>query len=193
MKTKKAIDLCKKTGVLNIYCDKDVQWISNGAAIYSLWGLPELDEISVCLAYDIDGKKAEKMTIKRYPELPDTLNLEDNTPTEAQLEEYTKFGLRYMGRDLRALIAKDGVIFIDKAYLSPLSDIPYEDLFYFARTDKSGQTYIAVKQGLEIVAAVYPVRVIEESFVAEINTFAQLCETTFDIMNFKKGGDGLCG
>ncbi len=185
MKTKKAIDLCKKTGVLNIYCDKDVQWISNGAAIYSLWGLPELDEISVCLAYDIDGKKAEKMTVKRYPELPDTLNLENNTPTEAQLEEYTKFGLRYMGRDLRVLIAKDGVIFIDKAYLSPLSDIPYEDLFYFARTDGSGQTYIAVKQGFEIVAAIYPVRVIEESFVAEINTFAQLCETTFDVMNFK--------
>ena len=129
------------------------------------------------------------MTIKRYPELPDTLNLEDNTPTEAQLEEHTKFGLRYMGRDLRALIAKDGVIFIDKAYLSPLSDIPYEDLFYFARTDKSGQIYIAVKQGLEIVAAIYPVRVIEESFVAEINTFAQLCETTFDIMNFKAKGD----
>lgn len=143
MKTKKAIDLCKKTGVLNIYCDKDVQWISNGAAIYSLWGLPELDEISVCLAYDID----------------------------------------------RALIEKGSVIFIDKAYLAPLSDIPYEDLFYFARTDKSGQTYITVKQGFEIVAAIYPVRVIEESFVAEINTFAQLCETTFDIMNFKAKDD----
>lgn len=188
MKTKKAIDLCKKTGVLNIYCDKDVQWISNGSAVYQLWGLPELDEISVCLAYDIDSKKAEKMTIKRYPELP-ALNLEDNTPHEAQLEEYTTFGLRYGGKDLQALIAKDGAIFIDKAYLSPLSDIPYEDLFFFARKDTAGKIYIAVKQGLEIVAAIYPEKVIEETFVAGINTFAQLCETTFDVMNFKAKGD----
>ncbi|MBQ3603933.1 MAG: hypothetical protein IJA02_08845 [Clostridia bacterium] len=133
------------------------------------------------------------MNIKRYPDLPESINLEDSIKEEKEVEEYTKFSLIYGGRCLKAFVAENGIVFIDSAYLAPLSDISYENIRYFERTSTQGTTYIAVKNGLELVAAIFPVKVIEDTFVAEINTFAQLCETTFDIQNHKKGGDGLCG
>ncbi len=188
MKVKKAIDLFKKHGSIHIHDGPDFQWITDGSAIYPLFELPDFTEETICIAYDIDFKKSAKMNIKRYPDLPESINLEDSIKEEKEVEEYTKFSLIYGGRCLKAFVAENGIVFIDSAYLAPLSDISYENIRYFERTSTQGTTYIAVKNGLELVAAIFPVKVIEDTFVAEINTFAQLCENTFDIQKYKKGG-----
>lgn len=184
MKVKKAVDICKKRNVITLYDSADGQWLSDGGAIYPLFELPEFTEDTICLTYDINVKKAASMVIIRNPELPEGINFEDATKDETQVVE-GQMDLNYRGQWLKPIITSKGIEFINGEYLKPLSDISDEGLLFFERISDSGNKYFAVKQGLLIVAIIFPMRIIDEEFVKEINAFATLCEAS---LHNKKGG-----
>lgn len=177
MKVKKAVDICKKRSVLTLYDSADGQWLSDGGVIYPLFELPEFSEETICLAYDINVKKAASMVIARYPNLPEGINFEDAALNETQVVE-GPMDLNYKGQWLKPIITSQGIEFINGEYFKPLSDISDEGLLFFERIADSGNKYFAVKQGLLIVAIIFPMRVIDESFVKEIQAFATLCEAS---------------
>lgn len=90
MKVKKAVDICKKRNRIDLYDSDDGQWLSDGLAVYPLFELPEFTEETICLAYDIDIKKAASMQIHRYAELPEGMNFEDAAKDEKQAIEGQK-------------------------------------------------------------------------------------------------------
>lgn len=63
MVVKKIVQICKKTGVLNIYDDTErgIQWIGNGYSVYPLEQMPYFSPETICRAYDISEKQAEKI------------------------------------------------------------------------------------------------------------------------------------
>lgn len=177
MKVKKAVDICKKRNVITLYDSTDGQWLSDGSAIYPLFELPEFTEETICLAYDINMKKAASMVIVRHSELPEGINFEDAALDETQVVE-GPMDLNYKGQWLKPIITSQGIEFINGEYLKPLSDISDEGLLFFERITDKGNKYFAVKQGLLIVAIIFPMRVIDEAFVKEMQAFATLCEAS---------------
>ena len=175
MKVKKAVDICKKRSCLTLYDSTDGQWLSDGGAVYPLFDLPEFSEETICLAYDINAKKAATMVIARHPNLPEHIDFSDAALGEAQVVE-GPMDINYKGKWLKPIITSQGIEFINGEYLKPLADVSDEGLLFYERISKSGHKYFAVKQGLLIVAIILPMSIIDESFVKEINTFASLCE-----------------
>lgn len=57
MKIKKIIDICKKNGNIIIFEGGKEQWISDGAAVFPMFNLPQFDEDSLCKTYDITDKQ----------------------------------------------------------------------------------------------------------------------------------------
>lgn len=61
MKIRKIIDICKKNGNIIIFESGKEQWISDGAAVFPMFNLPQFDEDSLCRTYDITDKQAAKI------------------------------------------------------------------------------------------------------------------------------------
>ena len=123
MKLKKVLSICKANGLYYLYDRIDrsgeiTQWLGDGYALYTLDGLPILDEESFCAVFDITGKQREKILF-RHERLPEHLNVEDVAAGDKLVREYeTTFingGLR-----LKPLKTNNGVMFIRSLYLSPL-------------------------------------------------------------------------
>ena len=181
MITKKIISLCKKSGVLHLFDSDGVQWISDGAAIYPLFDLPWFDEETLCKAYDIPEKTAEKMLIKHDNSLPSFLNVADTTPEEMPCE----YGEAIFERAI-PITTSHGMEFIDKKYLSPFADADPDLLGIFERTGENGQTVFAVKQGFCLVGFIMPYDCINEKFVNRLKDICRQCEITLFNKNSKE-------
>ncbi|MGN0488057.1 MAG: hypothetical protein ACI4HO_02210 [Ruminococcus sp.] len=160
MKIKKIIDLCVKTGQIGIFNDEknDVQWITNGVAIYPLEGLPHLSSGYICALYDINDKKVQKLKIHTYNEMPKGIDLSDTVENEspANILNVTIFadGFSYV-----PILTEQGQIFIDNKYLIPLTDYQMSDLQFYLRFDSSNRPMIAIKNGFLLVTQVYPINI----------------------------------
>ena len=175
MEIKKIINLCKKSGQLRIFENEGAQWISDGHAIYPLFGLPLFDEESICAAYDISGKKAEKMHISFDLKLPSNLDFSDDAEKEMQCTR----GAPLFGA-LVPITTSHGIEFIQNKYLSPFSDSDDNMLFIYERTTAAGGTYFAVKDGLMLVGIIAPYDCINEEFVKRLKDIALQCEITLE-------------
>lgn len=86
MKIKKAFDICKKNKVISIFGnEKGEQWLSDGSAVYPIFGLPELNEDYICKLYDINDAQRDKIrfTISQAKPLIDVDDCSaDETPAE---------------------------------------------------------------------------------------------------------------
>ena len=177
MKLKKVAAICKRAGVFHLYDEHKEsgefrQWLGDGCAVYPLDGLPVLDEGNLCAMFDITEKQKEKLIIRRM-EMPDGISLEDTEPGEGYLyDEWPT--IEYENVAVKPLSTRDGMVFIQNGYLSPLSDM--EDyLRLYERKDTAGRTYIVAKNGLEIVAAIMPIEKIEDSFVDKLEELVVRC------------------
>ncbi len=182
MKIKKIIDLIKKSKILHIYEDKSCQWLSDGSAVYPLFDLPEVTAETICAMYDITPKEIEKMAIKTDP-LPKVLNFKDCDEYE-QLTAKSTIELIYHGKTLILYASSQGVAFVDKKYFAPFGDIDEDYLRVYERYTETGGLYFAVKNGMELVGIIMPVRVINKNFVDEINSVAKAC--TIALQNVKE-------
>ena len=86
MKIKKAFDICKKNKIISIFGnEKGEQWLSDGYAVYPIFGLPELNEDYICKLYDINDAQRDKIrfTISQTKPLIDVEDCSaDETPAE---------------------------------------------------------------------------------------------------------------
>ena len=173
MEIKKIINLCKKSGQLGIYENEGTQWITDGYALYPLYSLPLFDEESICVAYDISAKKAEKMHITFNLSLPSMFDYRNDVEAETQCKRGSP-----LFNGLVPLTTSHGIEFIQGKYLTPFADADDNMIFIYERTTETGGTYFAVKDGLMLVGIILPYDCINEDFVNNIKTLYEQCEIT---------------
>lgn len=165
MKVKKIIDICKKSKSLALYnlADEDLQYISNGCALYPLWNLPHFNFDSICNTFDISEKKRERISFRSFTELPANICIDDIKAGKTMCEKYPDMSIgNYM-----PIKTELGLKFIDKQYLTPFDDMENTELYLrISATDKS--EYFAVKQGFMLYGIIFPANVVSEQFVADL-------------------------
>lgn len=163
MKIKKAFDVCKKRGsIATCFCN-DEQWLFTDAAAYSISELPELGEESICRLYDISDKQREKIHFQIGTDAPGILVKGNCDPSETEAEPMD-MDINLSGLGLcTPFRTEQGVAFIQRTFLTPLSDIPDEELLFFCRIGVDKTPYIAVKVGLLLYAVIATVKISEKT------------------------------
>ena len=180
MKIKKIISLCKTAGQLILYSDpeRDIQWLSDGRAIYPLIGCPKFDEDSFCNTYEITDSQRKKIAFHIDEPLPLHFNFDDTDDYETETERMP-LSVTYSTYDAVALKTQYGIEFINRAHIHPFGDYSVRDIIYTLRTDESGNTYFAVKCGFMLIGIVLPLKIIVKSFIDDLKTFERQVEVTF--------------
>lgn len=142
----------KKTVVIKDVADNGVQWITNGAAFYSMDGMPKFTPTSLLKIFDIPEEKQEEWTseqtsVSRYI-------IDDSKDYE--LEEM-KMQIKWLGETYIFLKDEHSIFAINEQYLKPLYD-EWDYLRYVAHPLSSGQTTVIMCYvKLELKAVILPV------------------------------------
>lgn len=178
MKFKDIASLCKKNKKIYLYCgEDDLQWIGDGAAMYPLHNMPLLTKQNLFTLFDIpDSKKNDYFF--REDKMPEGYCLEDTDDLE-NLIDHEGILITRMGTTLRPCKTSQGLVFINTAYLKPVSDMK-DTIELYERLTISGRTYIAIKNGLLLVGIVQINDVIDDRFVEEMETLTKQCRFAYD-------------
>ena len=177
MKTKKIIDLCKKSNVLILIDDRDSehQWVSDGQAIFPLLGLPKFSIEQLCLTYDIDSKKQDNMNLQLWTSFPEKFDFSDVDDDDKACFRID-FGFAFEDSSALPLKTDDGICFIDKKYLAPLSDVR-DEVSIFCRYSKDNKMYFVLKVGFMLYGIVTPMKnIVNEHFITELERITVLCK-----------------
>lgn len=167
MKIKKAFDICKKRGIFYIYKNEnEEQWLTDGSAMYPICGLPLLTEENVCRLYDITDAQRDKIAFNFLSHNP-LIDVSDRTVNETDAEMWD-ISIAFDGFVLIPVTTEEGILFIERGYLTPLSDMPENEMTLTKRNDELGNTYIVVKFGLIAYAFIAPVKIINQNFVNKL-------------------------
>ncbi len=148
------------------------QYISDGSALYPIYGLPRLRKESLLTILDIPQEKWSDWHVS-VKDGPEGMNLTDVDETESQAFP-TFYSLQVGEKTMMPLETEyNGVLFLDRKYLNPISDAA--GFSYFKRQDKAGNDYIAVKEGLLILAVIMPVRMVTPDFCERTREFQLRC------------------
>lgn len=162
MKIKKLMALCKKQKCIYVYhIDRDI-FVGNQTAIYAFNQSTEVTSSQLCELFDIND-----ISCYDTDTLPQGINTSDITELEVPCE-ILPIRIVDGGNVLIALNSVNGVAFINSAALSPLSDVPDEDISIYERFDGSGYYYV-IKIGMLFAALVLPVNVINNEFEANLS------------------------
>lgn len=172
MVVKKIVQMCKKTGALSLWDDagKGIQWIGNGFAIYPLEKMPYFTPETVCRAYDISEKQAEKIRFTHSDKMPAGLNTGDIDGAETVVEPL-QMTLIHSGQMVQPYMTSRGIKFMDMKYMEPIQDEGNSYVNVYERFTESGELYFVVKSGMLLVAVIMPISVISQAF---INTLEQV-------------------
>ncbi len=149
-----------------------VQWISDGVAVYPLYGMPQLDESNIFTMFDIPDEKRGKYMFDDSGRIARTVNLADNTDSERQVQQ-SDILLHSGGYILMPIKTSKGIVYINKKYLAPFSDSENGVMLY-ERIAPDGTVYIAVKTGFFLSGVISPVNIINKSFADELLEIATL-------------------
>lgn len=178
MKMRKVIDLCKNSRMLRLYEHEGVQWISDGSALYPLWGMPALTPEGLCTAYDITDKQWEKIQfVHEYDGIPKTIETADIIDGEVAAIRAPMW-IRWSGMSLVPFKVSTGVEWVDAAYLTPFEKD--ERLELFERRMPSGRLYFAVKVGFELVGILSPEKLPTKQLTEDIEILARQCRLTLE-------------
>lgn len=141
MKLKKIEQILKRNKTIILYHGPDdIQFLSDGTALYPMFNLPELTKESIFTMFDIPEEKASKFL----------------------------FEIRALSQslDLEPLKTSQGIKYINTRYLEPFADIEtgYE---IYERTREDGMLYFAIKSGLILCGVVLP-SFGDEKFIKEL-------------------------
>lgn len=176
MKLKKVTALCHKSKHFCLYDKIDstgaiTQWLGDGCAIYPLYGLPILNEETICAVFDISEKQRDSISIKQAT-MPEDINTDD-TDAEERAAKEDEISIFYNSSELQPLRTSRGITFIQRKYLDPLDDV-MGMVQLFERTTASGQPYIVAKAGLLIAAVIMPYS-IKERLITQLEEIVQEC------------------
>ena len=136
--------------------------------------MPKLDENNIFTAFDLTSKQIEKIIFCREA-LPMSIGFQDVVECENVLEP-EDIEIVFCGITLLPLHTSQGLCFIDKAYLKPLSDYAEDSLRFYERTTTKNSLYIAVKVGMMLKAVISPFDAINDKFVKKLQEITKDCE-----------------
>ena len=158
MKIKKLATICKEYKRVKIYAeerpDGEVkQFLSDGGAVYPIYGLPRLEKESLLTIFDIAPEDWDKWRVS-IEDLPEDICLDDEPETEAdQPIEIFYEPVVINNSVLKPVKTSVGTIFYHDKYLDPVKDVEGGIQFYERFTSK-GRPYIVIKYGLFLQAVI---------------------------------------
>ena len=187
MKISKYAALIKKTHFAIVVHMPDEIYLGTGASIYRAEGIPDMsgrEQIGAVL--DIEPKKLKKIQIEEKHSQEKSniwgLNLEDAPAAPEQDAERLETVAVIDGECWAALAYDAGkMLFFDESLLSPLADrINNEDrkpyIRYAVRYRSDGSRYIVIKDGLETLGAILPVKILTDRYIDKLWDFSSMCE-----------------
>lgn len=164
MKLKAIAAIFKRNKRLNILVmPNGTQWITNGVALYSMSGMPELTPAMVLKIFDIPDDKQGEWTceVKPMPESMCEICTNGFYTTESLLEP-KKSTIEYGGVTYLLLRNSDDIIAIDEKYLKPIyDDMEYMQFYKREFPNKCGFA-IVCQNALELEAVIMPILLAEE-------------------------------
>ncbi len=151
---KKIAKLCRKSRHI-VLCDEErggTQWLGDGAAMYPLHGMPELDEETVFLVLDIPEEKRGEFKVE-HKLLPSPYCYEDSMDGERMILD-SEVAIKLEGSWIAPARTSLGLWFYNPAYLEPLADLDGVELW--ERETEYGQIYLAAKSGMFLVGLIMP-------------------------------------
>lgn len=167
MKTKKCFDICKKSGVFYVYqAEYNEQWLSDGRTCYPITGLPMLTEDSICKLYDINDTQRNKCHFEFFPNNP-PIPVSDSVPNETHAEMWD-LTIAIKDKIAIPISTDEGILFIDRKYLTPFTDMFNESMMLTVRGSIEGKRYVCVKFGLIAYAFITPLNIVNDEFVDKL-------------------------
>lgn len=170
MKYSKIAKLIKKSKRLIIHTDGKEQWISDGAAVYPVLGMPKMSETEMLTFLNFQDN--DKINVTEWN--GENAMLSDTDPNEELIES---FGPTILVKDEKCVVfyTSIGALIINENYLTPVLShySEGEPTFYFRCTN--GKPYIAVKKGLYLLAAILPFRTWELGNSLFIDKYCEFC------------------
>ena len=166
MKLRKVVDVCVKSGRVELRRAPGCQWVGNGGAQYAFYSLPVLTEDNAPTLFDIPSEKAQMVQV--IPGCPSLLCdvYEEEVPIERDLN-----ASRYCPDGLVPFSGRTGLIFIKRKYLTPFKDDDRVSFF-----ERCG--CIAVKVGMTLCAVIAPYRVINDEYLDGLSDYLEDCRKT---------------
>lgn len=164
MKLKAIATIFKRNKSLKILTmPNGAQWITNGIAMYSMSGMPELTPAMVLKIFDIPEDKQGEWTceVKPMPENMCEICTNGFFTTES-LFETKKSTIEYGGVTYSLLSNNDDFIAIDEKYLKPLYDDMEYMQFYKREFSNKCRFAIVCQNALELEAVIMPIMLGEE-------------------------------
>ncbi len=171
MKLKAIATIFKRFKYLRIwYMPDGEQWITNGAAVYSMEGMPTLTPAAVLKIFDVPEDKQEEWNCDVEPMPEELCEICGDYRTEKIPLEPKETRVQYNGITHLILSGGNDIVSIDEKYAKPLYD-DMDYLRYFKCNLKSGYAVI-LYDGLSVEAVIMPIRV-EGAFARELLEIAQ--------------------
>lgn len=188
MKLSKYVKLVKGGGYCMVaHVEDSGIWLGTRSAIFRATELPDMvGEEKVRTVLDMPEKAWEKVHFdERWEGTVKSIfgmNLSDYADGEQDTEK-----LKVMAApdglwcDCRRSMDDGELIFYREAMLSPLAEQIKESDYirYTVRKMESGQRYLVVHDGFEVLAAIMPVRIVTEKYLADLSEFQALCTEQF--------------
>lgn len=155
------------------------QFVTNGAALYPLDGLPMLDEQSILSVFDIPkDKQSEWITKVESANESEFLKavLEDNDDSDTEIH-HTGMMFDYMDTTMIAYFSQSGVVFLNANYIKPIAN-EGDSIGFYTRKTISGNIIVA-KTGFLLIAVIMPVNVMHGDFVEKLSTIAASLDAEF--------------
>lgn len=173
---KKIAAICKSRKSVALFDDKEaeIQWISDGCAVYPLYDMPPLDEETVLVVLDVPGDKRGDYRVK-HEALPAVYNFRDEDDLERMLPEMD-VGIVFKDSKLMPARTSRGLRFFNPKYLEPLNDLDGFELY--ERQTKDGEIYFAVKTGFILQAILLPALPEPDVLADRLRMLASEMETT---------------
>ena len=161
MKISKIASICKKTARIHICTDEinNIQFIGDDSSLYLLHQMPFLDDENILSVFDVPLTEGirELYEISSYDINDSSYNLKDTDAEEVPITFFPctiKAGKKEIVAFRYLEEQNEKIAFLDGKYLSPLSDIVSDNLYFYKRQYKN-KSYIACKEGLFLKAVMY--------------------------------------
>lgn len=188
MKISKYVKLVKNGGYCAvIHVEGSGIWLGTRTALYRATELPDMEgEEQVRTVLDMPEKAWEKVHLeeKWFESVRGVfgLNLADYEDGEQDTEKLKVIAAPDgLWCDCRRCVNDGELIFYQEGMLSPLAEQIKDSGYirYTVRKMENGHRYLVVHDGFEVLAAIMPVQIATEKYLADLSEFQALCTEQF--------------
>lgn len=157
-------------------------WLGTKYGVYRADGLPEsVDSETILTILDFDTAAAQKITVNEewFDSTRDMngMNLSDNSGLDVAAKRYP-LSVIYKGAYASGLICDDQeLVFYSDNLLSPVLDIIQKSEYaeIVVRVMKSRQRYVVVRDGMQTIAGIMPMKILNDEFLGDLEDFHARC------------------